>query len=134
MYVNRFQAGASARYMNPQLQSAPLHVAADEGKLGAIQLLFRYPENKVMPLKGLRRSKAAYVSKSFTLFGFQWKQFQVLFWFIDRDIINLFFLNVFRFPKKEFLDFILKFIKEKLQNSLHLKKIVFLVLNLSCFD
>ena len=41
------QAGASARYENPQLQSSPIHVAADEGKLGAIQLLLKYPENKV---------------------------------------------------------------------------------------
>ncbi|XP_023346076.1 uncharacterized protein LOC111715063 [Eurytemora carolleeae] len=40
------QAGASARYQNPQLQSSPIHVAADEGKLGAIQLLLKYPENK----------------------------------------------------------------------------------------
>ena len=49
---------------------------------------------------GRGRSNEPYVTKSFKIFGFQWKQFRILFWFIDRDIIKLFFKYVFGFSKK----------------------------------
>ena len=45
--MNLLQAGASARYVNSQLQSAPIHVAAEDGKPNMIALLLKYPSNKV---------------------------------------------------------------------------------------
>jgi hypothetical protein len=41
-----FKAGTSARHVNSQLFSVPIHVAADEVKIDAIKLLLKYPNNK----------------------------------------------------------------------------------------
>ena len=40
-------------------------------------------------LKGPGRSNEPYVTKSYKIFGFQWKQFQVLFKFFGRDIFKI---------------------------------------------
>ena len=61
-------------------------------------------------LKGRERSKEPYVTKSYKIFGFKWKQFQVLFLSIGRDIIKLFFsirLWISQ-ERSQFLDFIFK--------------------------
>ena len=41
-----FQAGASARHVNQQLVSAPLHAASLNSKATAIKLLLKFPSNK----------------------------------------------------------------------------------------
>ena len=40
------EAGASAKYVNPQLYSAPVHVAAEEVKIEALKLLLKKSQNK----------------------------------------------------------------------------------------
>ena len=46
VFIQSSQAGASAKHVNSQLFSAPIHVAADEIKIDAIKLLLKYPHNK----------------------------------------------------------------------------------------
>ena len=41
------QSGASAKHMNTKLKKTVLHSAAEDGNLNNINLLLKYPENKV---------------------------------------------------------------------------------------